>query len=665
VRRFLQPMAGRWAGALLLATIITTTSGLSQTAAQSSGTAAPLASMQGTPTATPPPGTPGTPTSTPTAMAVVTPTFTPSPTSSVPVPPILAQVASRHQARMGIYAYHFGTGQVLQLNADQRFRAASLYKLVVLYDAFQRIAAGTLNPDEVLMMSQAALDAEPNAEWPLGTRTSVACALESMIVISSNAGAAMVLERLGGEPQVTVNARNWGLTENTEITKERAFTSPRDVAHLLIAIATDQGISPEANAAMRGLLAAQRRNDRIPLPLPLELTVAHKTGELNRLRHDAGIVYAPSGAYLVVAMVEGAPSDSAARAAILDLSRELYTYFERTPAPSFLGIPPRLARDVLQTPDEQGRLVPLFDADAGTVPLRDAGIALARDAEDSRLREFVVSDLQAMQRAATQAGSPFWIASGYRGPRPSERRFIDPSEADPPCSVDIPTRQPQPTPVEPAQQPPENPVAPTEQPPAQGDPLLEHIVFATHILVAEPGDIVVQALSQPAGDPAQSTATPLPTPAVATPTAAAPPAATPSPTPVATTQTAPGASPTPLPTASPTPSPTPAPPIVASQHWLGTTIAITDAADRDPTEGGVESSATARWLAANAWQYGFIPALPETALGQRIGYEPWRYRWVGRELAGQLRNAINTGDYAGTVVSALRQAEMDLATRAR
>jgi beta-lactamase class A len=495
--------------------------------------------------------------------------------------------------------YHFGNGQVLQLNADQRFRAASLYKLVVLYDAYLRLGAGTLSPHEVLTMSQAALDAEPYAEWPLGARTTVACALDSMITISSNAAAAMLLERLGGEPQVTINARSWGLSENTEITKERAFTSPRDVAHLLIAIATDQAVSPEASASMRGILAAQRRNDRLPLPLPPEVTVAHKTGELVRLRHDAGIVYAPSGAYLVVAMVEGAPSDAAARAAIIDLSRELYAYFERGAPPSYLGLPPRLALEVLQRPDELGRLVPLNDPWAGSVSLRDAGVAVAAGAEDATLREFVVPDLLALQRAASQVGARFWVTAGYREPRASESRHVDPSASDMTCTVEIPPREP--------------PPGGSERTPGEAGGV--------------PADHVA---AQPAPQPSVEAA----------------PAAAPQP---------------PSPTTGPFGTPTPVPLTSASQHWLGTTVAVSDTQGRNPAEEGAEPSATARWLAANAWQYGFIPALPESPLGRRLGYEPWRLRWVGRELAAQLRNAVSSGDYATTVTAALQRAELDAA----
>ena len=97
-----------------------------------------------------------------------------------------------------------------------------------------------------------------------------------------------------------------------------------------------------------------------------------------------------------------------------------------------------------------------------------------------------------------------------------------------------------------------------------------------------------------------------------------------------------------------------------SQHWLGTTFAYTDVLERDPAGEGSEARPTARWLADHAWEYGFIPALPETEAGARLGYEPWRLRWVGREVAAQLRSAMQASDYAGTVSATLRQLEADL-----
>ena len=50
-------------------------------------------------------------------------------------------------------------------------------------------------------------------------------------------------------------------------------------------------------------------------------------------------------------------------------------------------------------------------------------------------------------------------------------------------------------------------------------------------------------------------------------------------------------------------------------------------------------TAGGRWLELNAWQYGFV--LSYTRQGEdRSGYayEPWHYRWIGRDLAMVLQH---------------------------
>ncbi len=528
---WLSSRARLWAGGILIALLVPLLAG-----------AAPPAQS----------GPAGRPSATPTVARAAVPA----------VSPLLQTVASRHQTTLGVYVHHLGTGEQMQMNADQVFRSASLYKLFVLYEAYARLAAGTLSNSEMLTMSQQALINEPYAEWPVGTRTTVDCAMSAMVTISSNAAAAMILERLGGEPVVTANARARGYTA-TEITVEKAFTSPRDVGRLLEAIATDRAVSPAASAAMRRLLLAQRHNDRIPLPLPLSVSVGHKTGELTRLRHDAGIVYARSGSYVIVAMTDQASSEPVARGAVLDLSRAVYAHFEPNSLVGYLGLPPRLAREILQLPDTQGRLDPVDDPEATTMLIASAGVPVAPGAEQSRLREVALTDLASLQRAANQAGAPFWVTEGYREPGAADAAHLAQDPTLPVgCTVEIPPKAP-----------------------ASGE-----------------ADGTVASPTRVAG-----------------------------------------------------PSP--------SQHWLGTVVAISDASDRDAAAQQTEPTATARWLAANAWRYGFILALPETELGTRTGYEPWRLRWVGVELAAQLKDAPSSGSYATTVRAALQQAEAELTRR--
>lgn len=76
-----------------------------------------------------------------------------------------------------------------------------------------------------------------------------------------------------------------------------------------------------------------------------------------------------------------------------------------------------------------------------------------------------------------------------------------------------------------------------------------------------------------------------------------------------------------------------------SEHQLGTTVDIADTA----TGGTYTSFATTEaytWLQKNAHKYGFILSYPEG--NQFYVYEPWHWRFVGRDLAEDLYNDNKT-----------------------
>lgn len=77
-----------------------------------------------------------------------------------------------------------------------------------------------------------------------------------------------------------------------------------------------------------------------------------------------------------------------------------------------------------------------------------------------------------------------------------------------------------------------------------------------------------------------------------------------------------------------------------SEHQLGTTIDVQSPGSRAPwdyVDWGRQTRAGA-WLKGNAWRYGFVMSYPA---GKRAvtcyDYEPWHYRYVGREVATMVR----------------------------
>lgn len=77
-----------------------------------------------------------------------------------------------------------------------------------------------------------------------------------------------------------------------------------------------------------------------------------------------------------------------------------------------------------------------------------------------------------------------------------------------------------------------------------------------------------------------------------------------------------------------------------SQHQLGTAVDFTSSeiGDRLGTEfAGTEAE---KWLAQNAWKYGFVLAYPEgyeDVTG--YSYEPWHYRYIGKENATEWKSS--------------------------
>lgn len=73
-----------------------------------------------------------------------------------------------------------------------------------------------------------------------------------------------------------------------------------------------------------------------------------------------------------------------------------------------------------------------------------------------------------------------------------------------------------------------------------------------------------------------------------------------------------------------------------SEHQLGLAVDIVDKAYQNLDENQ-EKTAVQRWLMENSWKYGFILRYPnEKSNITGIIYEPWHYRYVGKEAAKEI-----------------------------
>jgi beta-lactamase class A len=230
--------------------------------------------------------------------------------------------------------------------ADDVFHAASTMKIPVMIELFHQVREGTLKLDEPLVVKNEfhslvdgsiftldpADDSETDLYKAVGQTRTLSQLCELMITVSSNLATNLLVEKLGVDNiRATVHALHAdGMSVLRGVEDNKAYekgmnntTTARGLLVLLEAIAKGQSVDPDSSRQMVEILARQKFNEAIPAGLPSGTRVAHKTGELPKVHHDAAIVYAPRPFVLVI-LVRGLAESKDSAALMADITRRIY-----------------------------------------------------------------------------------------------------------------------------------------------------------------------------------------------------------------------------------------------------------------------------------------------------------------------------------------------------
>lgn len=271
---------------------------------------------------------------------------------------IQARIAADSGVQVGLAYVDLASGDTLFLDADTSFHAASTMKVPVMIELFRRANTGSFRMDQGLLLvnqfasladgSPYALDLGSDSDSTLyhriGERVRVDTLLRLMITRSSNF-ATNTLITLVGADAVTRTMRSLG-AQRIQVLRGvedgKAFekglnntTTARDLAIILRAIQEGRAASPSATREMLGILRAQEFNEKIPAGLPAGTPVAHKTGEITAVSHDAAIVYPPGRKpYVLVVLTRGIADGAKSAKLIADISAIVYAHNSAVDSPA-------------------------------------------------------------------------------------------------------------------------------------------------------------------------------------------------------------------------------------------------------------------------------------------------------------------------------------------
>ena len=234
-------------------------------------------------------------------------------------------------------------GTRVEFEPDARFESASLVKLVILAELYRQFQIGDRTPEElvVLLESQKMGGSGSLKDAKEGSQHSLKSLAEAMITESDNTATQMLTDLMGRQ-KIQDGARALGLSG---ITLERDifdfaaidkghdnYITANDAAVFLHQLARQE---LPGSQQMHEILERQKRNDMIGKDFPSGVRVAHKTGELDGILHDAAIVYAPRGNFILVCLSDQVSDKEAAKKIWASMALEiLKIYSEPSPSPT-------------------------------------------------------------------------------------------------------------------------------------------------------------------------------------------------------------------------------------------------------------------------------------------------------------------------------------------
>jgi beta-lactamase class A len=229
---------------------------------------------------------------------------------------------------------------------EESFHAASTMKIPVMIELFHQARQARLKLVDALLVKNQfhsladgsiytldpADDSEAELYRAVGQTRSLSQLSELMITASSNLATNLLIEKLGVDNiRATVHSLHAdGMNVLRGVEDNKAFlkglnntTTARGLQQLLEAIAHGEAVDQESSRLMIEILERQKFNEGIPAGLPAGTRVAHKTGEITKIHHDAAIVFAPKPFVLVI-LVRGLAETKDSAALMADITRQLY-----------------------------------------------------------------------------------------------------------------------------------------------------------------------------------------------------------------------------------------------------------------------------------------------------------------------------------------------------
>lgn len=250
----------------------------------------------------------------------------------------IKNIINKTQSTVSVAVQNLNTNERILINENLKFPSASTIKLLILSEFFNQVNKNIIQENEKIYIKEEMITLGDGIikELNLNHSFTLIELATLMIILSDNTATNILINKLGfkniNNYSSKINLKNTSLNRKMMDAKSLEnnidnYTCANDLLNLLYLTYKGNNVNSLYSQKFINIMKKQIITNRLDLHLPKDVFLAHKTGDLDNIEHDCGIIFSKSCDLIICILTKDNISNIEGQNLITDISNVIYKHY--------------------------------------------------------------------------------------------------------------------------------------------------------------------------------------------------------------------------------------------------------------------------------------------------------------------------------------------------